>query len=136
MLVVGLVGGLVASLTACGGLDVHAVTDDLQVAIEGVPQYAGGDVRFTDDFTQGTVISGILRVTGDDRADAVAGCEAILEAVAESYPTVIGANAADVELTCSPARDGPEHTVAAADVLTEHGRGKITTDDLREHFGL
>lgn len=133
MLGVGITA-LIAPLAACGRLDVHDVKDDLQAAIEAVPQCRGGQIHFTDDVTQGTVISGTVGVIAEDRAEATAGFEAVLEALAEAYPTGIGVNAADVELTGN--YDDDASPITAADVLTGHGPGKITTDDLREHFGL
>lgn len=131
-----LVGALATSLTACGGLDERSVQDNLQEAVEGVPQYADGQVQFVDNFTQGTVVSGILRISGDDRAAVTAGLEAILEAVAQTYPTGLGADAADVKLTGYPVGEDTEFAVSAAQVLDVPGSTRVTTDHLREHFGL
>lgn len=131
-----LVGALALPLAACGGLDERSVADDLQEAVEAVPQYAGGRVQFSDNVTQGTVISGVLRISGDDRTDATAGLEAILEAVAKTYPTGLGVDAADVKLTGSSVEDDTDFGVSAVDVLEVPDSTRVTTDHLREHFGL
>lgn len=131
-----LVGALTVSLTACGGLDERSVRDDLQEAVEGVPQYALGQIHFSDNFTQGTVISGILRISGDDEAAVTTGLEAILEAVARTYPTGLGVDAADIKLTGYPIGDDTEFAVSAIDALEVPSTTRVTTDHLREHFGL
>lgn len=131
-----LVGALVTSLGACGGLDERSVQDNLQEAVEGVPQYAGGRILFTDNFTQGTVISGNLRISGDDQTAVTAGFEAILDAVARTYPTGLGVDAADIKLSGYPIGETREFAVSAVDVLEVPSSTRVTTDHLREHFGL
>ena len=101
-----------------------------------MPQYADGQVRFVDNFTQGTVISGTLRISGDDRAAVAAGLEAILEAVARTDPTGLGVDAADVKLSGYPIGETTDFTVSAVDALEVPGSTRVTTDHLREHFGL
>lgn len=127
-------------LSACGvgettRPDAPAVQEDLQDAVELTTEHLDGAVVFRDSETGGTTITGTLSVAGETR-EQVTGCFAsVLETLVRTYREQEGLGPAEVKLEAHPACDRTLR-VRAHEVMPDGTGGRVTTDDLADHFEI
>lgn len=134
----GIIGTLLNACGVGGGedrSDVKAVQEALQDAVELQSEHLDGAVRFQDSSQEGTVISGVFTVAGEDRAKVTACFAEVLDTVVRTYREQEGVRTACVRLAAHPAGDRATR-VTTADVVAPADGEDVTTDDLAAHFGL
>lgn len=132
-------GGLIAWLAGCSPrrrrIDAEAARAELQAAVEGCAGYAEGRVQVQDSGQVGTVIGGVLTVTGTGRDEVAAAFSEVLEAITARWLAMDDAPVADVRAEARSTSD-PSLALTTAEAVDAAGGATVTTDDLRERFGL
>lgn len=132
-------GGLIAWLAGCAPrrqrIDTEAVQAELQAAADGCAGYVKGRVKVQDSGQVGTVIGGVLTVTGTGREEVAAAFSKVLEAITARWIAMDDAPVADVRAEARSTAD-PSLALTTAETVGAGGGATVTTDDLRERFGL
>ena len=107
----------------------------MQSAVEKVPEYIRGTVHFQDGFSQGTVINAIITVNTTTREETAQVLRAMLEAMIGAYVEQPNARKASV-LVEAHQEDDRNARVKAIDVIDSAESANVSTDDLKQEFGL
>ena len=115
--------------------DDATVTAALQDAVESVPEYLDGTVKFQDAAAQGTGITAVLSLDTTTREETEQALRGVLERVIRAYVDEPNTRQAYVRIEAHPQSDSSLR-VLSADVVTPESGANVTTDDLKREFGV